>query len=229
MFAVIFEVQPRPERREDYLALGRLLRPELEKIDGFIGNERYAGVHGEGLVLSLSIWRDEKALIRWRTFAIHNGVQVKGRSGIFRDYRLRIGEIAETGRSGGEAPRWQRVDETETGAAKVVTIGAVSRGAAGGDSGDEFVAALGVPATGTHGVVEQTLFHSLNTPGNFVHLVSWLDALAAAAWKPGRVAGEGLTHRSVRIIRDYGMFDRHEAPQYYPPVRAGGGPVSAMG
>ena len=28
------------------------------------------------------------------------------------------------------------------------------------------------------------------------------------------------THRArhVRIIRDYGMFDRREAPQYYPPV-----------
>jgi hypothetical protein len=24
--------------------------------------------------------------------------------------------------------------------------------------------------------------------------------------------------RTVRIVRDYGMFDRREAPQYYPEV-----------
>jgi hypothetical protein len=27
-----------------------------------------------------------------------------------------------------------------------------------------------------------------------------------------------LRHRVVRIVRDYGMFDRREAPQYYPEV-----------
>jgi hypothetical protein len=29
---------------------------------------------------------------------------------------------------------------------------------------------------------------------------------------------EGGRLRRVRIVRDYGMFDRREAPQYYPPV-----------
>ena len=32
MFAVIFEVTPKPERREDYLRHAGLLRPELEKV-----------------------------------------------------------------------------------------------------------------------------------------------------------------------------------------------------
>ena len=36
---------------------------------------------------------------------------------------------------------------------------------------------------------------------------------------------EGGRLRHVRVIRDYGMFDRREAPQYYPAVerRPGGG------
>src|SRR5579884_3201066 len=98
MFAVIFEVIPKPERRDDYLHEAGRLRPELEKIDGFIANERYASLERAGWVLSLSIWRNEKAVIRWRTQARHHRTQEKGRFEIFADYRLRVGEItADTG------------------------------------------------------------------------------------------------------------------------------------
>jgi hypothetical protein len=31
--------------------------------------------------------------------------------------------------------------------------------------------------------------------------------------------GAKLRHRKVRVVRDYGMFDRREAPQYYPEVQ----------
>src|SRR5271170_4383948 len=93
MFAVIFEVNPKPERWDDYLSNAKLLKPELEKIDGFIANERYASRRREGWLVSLSLWRDEKALIRWRTLALHHEVQAKGRAEIFADYHLRVGEI----------------------------------------------------------------------------------------------------------------------------------------
>ena len=39
MFAVIFEVNPRRERWDAYLGYAKMLRPELEQIDGFIENE----------------------------------------------------------------------------------------------------------------------------------------------------------------------------------------------
>lgn len=29
---------------------------------------------------------------------------------------------------------------------------------------------------------------------------------------------EGVRYRQVRVIREYGMRDRREAPQYFPPV-----------
>jgi heme-degrading monooxygenase HmoA len=93
MFAVIFEVQPKKERWTDYLDLAGLLRPELKKIDGFIDNERFISLRDRGRVLSLSTWRDEKALIRWRTLAFHHDAQEKGRSIIFEDYHLRVGEL----------------------------------------------------------------------------------------------------------------------------------------
>src|SRR5215472_18006020 len=93
MFAVIFEVLPKQERWNEYLDLAKLLRPEIERIDGFIDNERFASRRTKGRVLSLSTWRDEKAVIRWRTLAVHHGVQEKGRFEVFEDYQLRVGEI----------------------------------------------------------------------------------------------------------------------------------------
>ena len=95
MFAVIFEVNPRPDLWDAYLGYARSLRPELEQIDGFIDNERFSSLRREGWLLSLSIWRDEKAVIRWRTAARHHEIQQKGRSEVFRDYRLRVGEITD--------------------------------------------------------------------------------------------------------------------------------------
>ncbi len=41
MFAVLFEVQPKSDRWDQYLKLAGQLRPELERIDGFIDNERF--------------------------------------------------------------------------------------------------------------------------------------------------------------------------------------------
>src|SRR5205085_1511179 len=93
MFAVIFEVNPKPEQWEAYLGYAKLLRPELEQIDGFIDNERFSSLRRKGWLLSLSIWRDEKAVIRWRTRARHHEVQEKGRTEVFGDYHLRVGGI----------------------------------------------------------------------------------------------------------------------------------------
>src|SRR5258708_23771929 len=93
MFAVIFEVNTKQEQWEAYLGYAKLLRRELEQIDGFIDNERFSSLRREGCLLSLSIWRDEKAVMRWRTRARHHEVQEKGRTEGFGDYHLPVGEI----------------------------------------------------------------------------------------------------------------------------------------
>src|SRR5215510_12365590 len=110
MFAVIFEVHPRSEKWDDYLGIAKMLKPELEAIDGFEENIRYRSLSREGWLLSLSIWRDEKALVRWRTQFKHHGAQERGRGEIFSDYHLRVGQLT---RDSGEAnlPE-QRLDET---------------------------------------------------------------------------------------------------------------------
>jgi len=94
MIAVIFEVIPAPGRRDEYLDLAASLRPALENTDGFISIERFASLTNEGKVLSLSFWRDEAAVKRWRELEVHRAAQARGRAGIFADYRLRVAEVA---------------------------------------------------------------------------------------------------------------------------------------
>jgi len=222
MFAVIFEVQPKTERFDDYLALAKALRPKLEAIDGFIDIDRFGSRRTAGRVLSLSIWRDEKAVIRWRTHAEHHGAQERGRFEIFADYRLRVGEITADNALAG-APAQQRFDETQTGDAKAMTISVMAPRPDDepGNAGD-LAAQLGLRA-GTDGLVDHEAWESIYTPGKLLLLASWRDAAAAQAWTPAQPAGAASVHqRQVRIIRDYGMFERHEAPQFYADVRTEG-------
>ncbi len=93
MIAVIFEVIPAPGRKQEYLDLAAALRPELEKQDGFISIERFVSLSNEGKVLSLSYWRDEEAVKRWRRFEGHRLAQARGRGGVFADYRLRVASV----------------------------------------------------------------------------------------------------------------------------------------
>jgi heme-degrading monooxygenase HmoA len=93
MIAVIFEVWPAEGRREEYLALAARLRAELERIEGFVSVERFESLTEPGKMLSLSLWRDEAAIARWRAVASHQAAQTAGRAGIFRDYRLRVAAV----------------------------------------------------------------------------------------------------------------------------------------
>ncbi len=93
MIAVIFEVTPAQEKMQDYLDIAAELRPLLETIDGFISIERFSSLVEEGKILSLSFWRDEKAVETWRKLEPHRLAQERGRSGVFADYRLRVANV----------------------------------------------------------------------------------------------------------------------------------------
>ena len=93
MHAVIFEVWPKEDGRQEYLDIAAALRPRLEQIDGFISIERFQSLTDPGKVLSLSFWRDEEAIAEWRRVEAHRMAQAKGRGELFRDYRLRIAAV----------------------------------------------------------------------------------------------------------------------------------------
>jgi heme-degrading monooxygenase HmoA len=93
MIAVIFEVWPADGQKQNYLDAAATLRPELEKIDGFISVERFQGITEPGKLLSLSFFRDEAAVAAWRNVEGHRRAQAKGRGEVFADYRLRIAGV----------------------------------------------------------------------------------------------------------------------------------------
>lgn len=93
MIAVIFEVEPAPDAMPQYLDIAASLRPELEKIDGFISVERFQSLTTEGKILSLSFFETEEAIEQWRTLEKHRAAQEIGRSSLFSNYRLRIASV----------------------------------------------------------------------------------------------------------------------------------------
>jgi heme-degrading monooxygenase HmoA len=220
MFSVLFEVHPRDEQWDAYLNYAKLLRPELEHIDGFVDNIRYRSLTRDGWILSLSNWRDEKALVRWRTQAIHHGVQEKGREQVFIDYHLRVGEITRDTRvPDGYVLSNQRSDETVVGVG--TTIGIVNTSVSAewvkANKPDAIAQFLRLPASASD-LVHWDVFDAVLTPGNVVLVTLWRNELAAAAFERGLVVPGDRRYRQVRVIRDYTLHDRREAPQYYPDV-----------
>ncbi len=93
MIAVIFEVWPAEGEKQHYLDLAAALRSDLETIDGFISVERFQSLGDPAKLLSLSFFRNEEAVQRWRNLPSHRATQAKGRGGVFADYRLRVASV----------------------------------------------------------------------------------------------------------------------------------------
>lgn len=93
MIAVIFEVEPGVGQLNRYLEIASELRPLLSNIDGFISIERFQSLTDENRILSLSFWRDEDAIAKWRKIEQHRFAQSEGRSDVFKEYRIRVAEV----------------------------------------------------------------------------------------------------------------------------------------
>jgi len=93
MIAVIFEVVPAEGQKDAYLAMAASLRSRLEQTDGFVSIERFQSLTDPGKLLSLSFWRDEGAVRRWRMLEEHRQAQHAGRERMFADYRLRVAAV----------------------------------------------------------------------------------------------------------------------------------------
>ncbi|ANQ47829.1 antibiotic biosynthesis monooxygenase [Flammeovirga sp. MY04] len=93
MIAVLFEVFPKEENKEEYLNIAANLKPLLADIDGFISIERFESLQNPGKLLSLSYWENEEAIEQWRNVMSHREGQAKGAQYIFSDYTIRVGQI----------------------------------------------------------------------------------------------------------------------------------------
>ena len=193
-----------------------MLRPELERIQGFVDNIRYGSLTREGWILSLSNWRDEKAVVRWRTVSKHHEIQQKGREEVLLDYHLRVGQLTrDTRLPTGLSLVEQRLDETETGAGTTVTVIDAKQPPewVKASSPDDVAKWLGLVETS--GLVAWDVFDAVLSPGDIILLLTWRDHSAAETFETNAKIPDGSRLRRVRVVRDYGMFDRREAPQYY--------------
>jgi heme-degrading monooxygenase HmoA len=93
MIAVIFELTPAPGRKQDYLDLAAGLADAVKDFDGFISIERFQSISDPERFVSLSFWRDEEAVRKWRNVQKHREAQARGRREIFSSYRLRVARV----------------------------------------------------------------------------------------------------------------------------------------
>jgi heme-degrading monooxygenase HmoA len=219
MFSVLFEILPQPDQRQAHAVLGENLVPELEQVPGFVDSILYRSLERDGWLLSLSSWRDEKSVVRWRTSKQHHGAQVIGRAETLEDYRLRICEVTyDTEIPEGCQLRDQRLDETETGAGTAITLIDASQLPewVASQNAEEVALFLGFDLNSYGDCVSWDVFADVHKPGDILLLCSWKDQGSAVEFAKSAMGPDDSRIRATRIVRDYSMFDRREAPQYFP-------------
>ena len=200
MLALLFEVTPHDGALQEYLDLAARMKPAMEQSGGCLFIDRFRSLQRPGTLLSFQVWRDEAALARWRVHPDHYKTQTIGRTRLFADYRLRVVELLHAVERG--RPDWQaeRPGRYNTDGPPRHLLIAESRRAA---------------PPWTDAPVES--FASIYRDGEFAFVRSApVEASAARAL----LAVDADRVRLGEVERDYGKFERSEAPQFYPPLPA---------
>ena len=223
MLSVIFEVRPHTEKWDAYLSNAEILRPELEQVPGFMDSILYRSLTREGWILSLTGWRDEKSVVRWRTLMRHHEVQGKAPGEILAAYQMRVGQVTfDTRIPGGCQILELRLDETEVGERTAITLIDAQQPPdwVNSHNAEEIALYLGFDLNSFGDCISWDVFDALLTPGSIILLASWKDAASALGFAQSAMVPDDARVRAVRVACDYGMFDRREAPQYYGTRRA---------
>ena len=219
MFSVVFEVRPRAGQRDAYLGSVKMVQPEIERAPGFVDNIRYRSLTRDGWILSLSSWRDEESLVRRRTGIDHEDVHEKDRSGILDDYHFRAGPIAYDTRLPDRCElSVRRIDEADAGEDTAITLidAGQARNWVESHNAQEIALYLGFDLNSYGDCISWDVFDSLLIPGEIILLVLWKDQEAAMRFARSAMVPDDSRVRMLRVVRDYAMLDRREAPQYFP-------------
>ena len=204
MMSLFFEVEIKPGRIDQYLNLAASLKPELEAMGGCLFLDRFKSLSRENLILSYQSWQDEGSMTAWRVQAHHHDVQTLGRDDVFSDYRIRVAQVIYEARRG--EPVWQAETRTPYNdparRPPTYVLATESRSA-------RLPVACEWPSEA---------YASVYRDGQFAHLIDLPDYQSGVAFG-SRLFNEPPADyvRIVEVTRDYGMFDRTEAPQFYPP------------
>jgi heme-degrading monooxygenase HmoA len=205
MIGLFFEVQTRPGHRDQYLDLAAVLKPALEAGGGCLTIERFQSLSRADLLLSHQIWQDEGALTAWRVHSQHHRVQELGRERVFADYRIRIAQVIHEARPG--KPVWQperRTPYNDPARRRPTHMLAAESKSAKLPVETEW---------------RGDAFSSVYREGQFAHLVDLPDPQSGIEFGKRLFADPTIEYvRVFEVMRDYGMYERAEAPQYYPAV-----------
>lgn len=90
---VVFEVRPKKDGMEDYLAHAANLKNELFEMEGFIRSERFSSLNEDGKLLSISVWKNEESATKWRNHIAHRQSQKAGHDSLFENYRITVASV----------------------------------------------------------------------------------------------------------------------------------------
>ncbi|NPV23115.1 antibiotic biosynthesis monooxygenase family protein [Bradyrhizobium aeschynomenes] len=203
MLSLFFEVEVKPGHLDQYLQLAAALRPELDALGGCLFLDRFKSLSRANLILSYQIWQDEGAMTAWRVHAHHHDIQTLGRDKVFSDYRLRVAELVHEARPGQAAWVPERRGTYNDPKRRAPTYVLVLETA---EPKLNAVTGLAVES-----------FSSVYREGRFAHLLELPDEATGLTLSAQLLSEPGADNiRVVEVARDYGMYDRREAPQYYP-------------
>ncbi|KAL8942669.1 MAG: hypothetical protein Q9216_001523 [Gyalolechia sp. 2 TL-2023] len=223
IFFVIFQLQIPPSRVATSGAYYAQLQPILHAQPGFLSEIPYASPTAEGKQVLIARFVDEAAEMAWRLQHDHLQIQRKGREDVFDDYRLRVGGevwLDEAGSSdnagmgGGKELRIVALYE------RPVVEGRGERVSPAGGLGDlidpEKVGEVDVAG----GLADLDVYQGEKS---FVWICGWKSLAAAVGFSKAvkRVESDGLIFLEVK--RDYGRFERKEAPAGADEAQEGSG------
>ena len=192
MQSVLFDVLPKSGQVDRYFSMAAHLKPIVEQNTGFLSVERFANLQKQDWYLSFSCWKDEGSLAQWRCQPDHNGAQVCGRNQVFDDYRLRVSELKNEKQLNKETIR-ERI---------LVFIGQF----------DEVQAML-----------SHSPFMRFNSK-SYQGVLDTKRGISLIEFSPDITLTEEIIETPMpdsvkllwfEVIRDYGMFDRLEAPTQF--------------
>ncbi|MEO9653279.1 MAG: antibiotic biosynthesis monooxygenase [Roseobacter sp.] len=189
MHALFFEVRLKSGHLPHYFEHVARLRPVLEQHTGLKFLDRYTALDDSDLLLSHQLWESEDAIIKWRKDATHRRSQSAGRQVHFADYRIRVGA---------RVLHWTSAQQNPQPPAGI---------------GDDDTYVVAFYSTETVVAPACASFESVNTEGKFIALAGADNYTAARHLLDKNLDAPGLDEAAIYSIRrDYGQFDRGQAP-----------------
>ncbi|MFU8865616.1 MAG: antibiotic biosynthesis monooxygenase family protein [Rhodobacterales bacterium] len=187
MHALFFEMRPKPGHLKHYFDHVARLRPSLARNKGLVFLDRYGSLTDPGLLLSHQLWESEDAIVAWRKDAEHRKAQAAGIKAHFVDYRIRVGRRV----------LHQKAARTETHTLKIPN--------------PEQTCVLAV--YGGKPVLNPifSAFKSFNHNDRFISLASF-DSFSENDIRVMSALPDFDEIAAYSIRRDYGQFDRTQAP-----------------